>query len=219
MEKLLFFCNMIWRNSELDIPAMYISKSLNDLLGEEIKNIVETVKEWDFKNPLVCSIISVQNGVGKSHIASGLLRQFVKMYVTDNYSEIDKEYEEYEHKEYFNFKKFYLGFVPERIILREIRDAYKDKYKTEKDIYDKYCRYDLLVIDDIFSSKETGDKDFSRRTILDLINDRCEYRLKPTILTSNLSFDELVNIDTRIASRINNKMLIEIKTKLKDFRG
>ena len=210
---------MIWNNSELDIPVMYLNKNLNDLQGEEIKPIVETVKAWDFKNPLVCSIISVQNGVGKSHIASGLLRQFVKNYVTVNYDAINKEYEEYEHKEYFEVRKFKLGFVPERIILREIRDTYKDKYKTESDIFDKYCTYDLLVIDDIFSSKETGDKDFSRRTILDLINDRCEYKMKPTVLTSNLSFDELVSIDTRIASRINNKMLIEIKTKLKDYRN
>jgi DNA replication protein DnaC len=218
MENLIFFCNMIWNNSVLDIPAMYLNKNLNELLGEEIKPIVETVKAWDFKNPLVCSIISVMNGIGKSHLASGLLRQFVKNYVTVNYETINKGYEEYEHKEYFEFKKFYLGFVPERIILREIRDTYKDKYKTEQSIFDKYCKYDLLVIDDIFSNNEK-DKEFQRRVILDLVNDRCEYKMKPTILTSNLSLNELANIDTRIASRINNKMLIEIKTKLKDFRN
>jgi DNA replication protein DnaC len=209
---------MIWNSSELDIPVMYLNKNLNDLQGEEIKPIVETVKAWGFKNPLVCSIISVQNGVGKSHIASGLLRQFIKNYVTVNYETINKEYEEYESKEYFEFKKFHLGFVPERIILREIRDTYKDKYRTEQSIFDKYCRYDVLVIDDIFSNNEK-DKEFQRRVILDIVNDRCEYKMKPTILTSNLSFEELVSIDTRIASRIRNKMLIEIKSKLKDFRN
>ena len=219
MNNLIFFCNVIWTNSILDIPIMYLNKNLNGLQGEEIKPIVETVKTWDFQNPLVCSIISVQNGCGKSHIAAGMLRQFIKRYVITNYEQINKDYEECERKEYFECRKFNLGFVPERIILREIRDAYKDKYKTESDIFDKYLAYDLLVIDDIFSSKETGDKDFSRRTILDLINDRFEYRMKPTILTSNLSFDEFVNIDTRIASRINNKMLIEITTKLKDYRS
>lgn len=219
MEKLQFFCHMIWNNSLLDIPEMYKNKSLNDLQGEEIQNIIKTLESWDFQNPLVCSIISVQNGIGKSHIASGLLKRFIKSYVMKNYEQMNKEYEEFERKEFFEFKSFNLGFVPERIILREIRDAYKDKYKTESDIFAKYCKYDLLVIDDIFSSKETGDKDFSRRTILDLINDRCEYKLRPTILTSNLDFSEFVNIDTRIASRINNEMLIEIKTKLKDFRS
>lgn len=219
MEKLQFFCHMIWNNSLLDIPEMYKNKSLNDLQGEEIQNIIKTLESWDFQNPLVCSIISVQNGIGKSHIASGLLKRFIKSYVMKNYEQMNKEYEEFERKEFFEFKTFNLGFVPERIILREIRDAYKDKYKTESDIFTKYCKYDLLVIDDIFSSKETGDKDFLRRTILDLINDRCEYKLRPTVLTSNLSFDEFVSIDTRIASRINNDMLIEIKTKLKDFRS
>lgn len=218
MENLIFFCNMIWNNSVLDIPAMYLNKNLNELLGEEIKPIVETVKAWDFKNPLVCSIISVMNGIGKSHLASGLLRQFVKNYVTVNYETINKEYDDCDSKEYFEFRKFYLGFVPERIILREIRDTYKDKYKTEQSIFDKYCKYDLLVIDDIFSNNEK-DKEFQRRVILDLVNDRCEYKMKPTILTSNLSLNELANIDTRIASRINNKMLIEIKTKLKDYRN
>jgi hypothetical protein len=43
--------------------------------------------------------------------------------------------------------------------------------------------------------------------------------MKPTILTSNLSIKEIADIDTRIASRISNSMLIEISSKQDDYRG
>ena len=209
------YCFMYWSEAIKDVPLSYMNNSINNLQGELYKPIIEKCKNWDFKTPLVMSVISVQNGIGKSHIASSMLKLFISNYVKNNFEKIDSDFKT---SEYYEVRKFKLAFVPERIIYREIRDSYKDKYKTESNIFEKYSRYDCLIIDDIFSNKETGDKDFSRRTILDIVNDRCEYTMKPTILTSNLSFNEFVNIDTRIASRINNSMLIEINSKLKDHR-
>jgi len=218
MEKLQYFCNVIWNYSQKNIPLEYFEKRLSGIIGDEYKPILEILLNWDFLNPPVCAIISNQNGIGKSHLASAMIRQYVKKYVTDNYDNFLQKYEEEENKEYFFLDGLKLGFVPERTILREIRDCYKSKYGNEQAIFTELCSYSILVIDDIFSSKESGDKDFSRRTILDLMNDRFEYYHRPTIITSNLSLNEIANIDTRLASRINNKMLIEIKTKLSDYR-
>jgi len=217
MENLQAICSVIWQQSTRSIPSLYRNMYLNNIKGDEYKPILEKIENWDFKDPPVFAIISKQNGIGKSHLASGMLKLFIKKYVIDNYDSVNKQYLESNQLQNF-YQRFSFSFIPERMILREIRDSYKSKYKTESDIFDEYCKPTVLVIDDIFSSKETGDKDFTRRTILDLINDRAEYYLRPTILTSNLSLNEIADIDTRLASRIRNENLIEITTKLKDWR-
>lgn len=209
MDKIFKIANEIWDKSIKDIPQAYISKRIQGLTGETYAPIKELFEKWDFKTPSVCAIISNQNGIGKSHLAASLLRLFVKNYVKENIDKLELEETE--------LPEFNLGFIPERIYLRKFRDGYKDKYFSEKDFYKSYCNFNCLILDDIFSSKET-DNEFSRRIILDLINDRFEYYNRPTIITSNLNLQEIADIDTRIASRITNSMLIEITTKQTDYR-
>lgn len=211
----------IWRNSEKDIPISYIHKNIKDIEGDYYKPIIETLNNWDFNEPNLCSILSVQNGCGKSHLASGLLKLFVKYKVNEKIELLRKEPDNFTDDEIpnnirENFK-LKIGFIPERIFLRKIRDGYKEKYFSEQDLYNEYCRYNLLVLDDVFSSKETN-QEFSRRAILDLINDRYEFYNRPTIITSNLTLQEIAGIDTRLSSRMNNSMLIQINTKLTDYR-
>lgn len=216
-----WFCMQVWKKS--NIPLAYREKKLKDIEGEFYRPILDRIYKWDFSNPLICSIISVQNGIGKSHIAAGMLKEYIKKDLREKQNENEKMYQQYKEEGYIRENEFIypapVCFIPERKLLLEIRASYDDGYSNnELQIIEKYSNYSVLVIDDIFSSKEGKDKEFSRRTILNILDERCDYKMKPTILTGNLSLNEIADIDQRISSRINNSMLFEIKTKLDDFR-
>lgn len=122
---------------------------------------------------------------------------------------------------YPTFIRYYNSrfFIPERKLLNEFKECMKFNNETsEEDVLKKYTRYDLLVIDDVFSSRESN-YEFSRSKLLSILDERLYYTMKPTIITSNLTLDEIATIDTRIASRIDNSMLIQINSKQIDYRG
>ena len=75
-----------------------------------------------------------------------------------------------------------------------------DSLKTELDAVRAYTSCDYLVLDDLGTEKPT---EWVRKTLGYIIYDR-DNRLKPTIITSNLSLDEIAKyVDPRMASRIN----------------
>ncbi len=214
-------CYEVWTNSL--IPNSFRDKKISGLQGEYIQKIANDIIKWDFKDPLICTILSVQNGIGKTHLAVCLLREYIKRKVIEN-----KEKNELIYLNIINNKDLYnwgdlllpspVCFVKEQKLLLEIRETYISKFVSEIDIIEKYSRYPVLVIDDIFSSNESGDKEFARRTLLNILDERTDNLSKPTILTGNFNLDEIADIDTRLSSRINNSMLFEIKTMLVDFR-
>lgn len=209
----LFNWTCIESLKQCSFPMAYRDKSFSNLEGD-YQDIIKKLEAWDFQTPLICSLLSVQNGIGKTHIAMAMFKQYIKIK-----QKLFFEYnaEVYQDKGWEYKLTTGLEFVSARRILLEVRDTY-DKKKSELDIVDSYSEIPLLVIDDIFSSKEKGDRDFERRILLDILDRRTDYNIKPTILTGNLTLDEIANIDTRIASRLNNKMLIQITKKLTDYR-
>lgn len=217
----LFNWTCIESLKQCSFPMAYRDKSFSNLEGD-YQDIIKKLEAWDFQTPLICSLLSVQNGIGKTHIAMAMFKQYIKIkqkLLLEYNIKAYNEQKECEHPSMAREFKFTTGleFVSARRILLEVRDTY-DKKKSELDIVDSYSEIPLLVIDDIFSSKEKGDRDFERRILLDILDRRTDYNIKPTILTGNLTLDEIANIDTRIASRLNNKMLIQITKKLTDYR-
>jgi len=189
--------------------------------NESMANIANELKLWDFKSPLCISIISKQNGIGKTGLAVCLYRKFIynffKQHVDNNvkcyYRELREMYEHYElrlptHAEFISAKKLDL----------EIRMSYNSKYgRNEQEILDYYSRKQFLVIDDIFSSSDT---DFSRRNLLYILDERLEFNCLPTVITSNYDFESLKKIDTRISSRMNiSNGFFEIVSKQEDLRA
>jgi DNA replication protein DnaC len=71
---------------------------------------------------------------------------------------------------------------------------------TEKDIIDQYGNMEMLVLDDLGAEKQS---EWALQTLYLIINKRYE-NLKPTIITSNMSLDELGDAlgNDRIPSRI-----------------
>jgi predicted ATPase len=88
--------------------------------------------------------------------------------------------------------------VPE--LLMELRNTFRDGERvSEIDIIDRYASAPLLILDDLGAEKST---DFAIQALY-IIIDRRYARMLPTIITSNLSVDEIAEkVGDRIASRI-----------------
>jgi len=113
-------------------------------------------------------------------------------------------------------KRIYLNNLPDQSmfisfpeLFSEIRETYNNPSKTEKQVLDKYLTVDFLIIDDFLTARPT---EWVMEILYRLINYRYE-NLKKTIITSNLSLQEIENVlqDQRITSRINRMCIIEEK--------
>lgn len=84
----------------------------------------------------------------------------------------------------------------------ELKRTFNDSKTSEFDVLATYMNADLLVLDDIGAGHKTG-SDWALGLLYVLINHRYEH-MKQTIITSNYSLDELVDVlgDERIPSRI-----------------
>lgn len=131
MENLIKISLNIWNNSRKNIPLVYYDKKIQDIQGYE--PIVNLLENWNFETPSICAILSNQNGIGKSHLASSTIRLFIKNYVKENYEKLDSEN--------FELPVFNLGFIPERVFLRELRDGYREKFFSETEFYKSFCNY------------------------------------------------------------------------------
>lgn len=70
---------------------------------------------------------------------------------------------------------------------RLVKETYGKKSDTEQSVIDSFVRPDLLVLDD--AGVQFG-SDTERNITFDIVNERYE-RMKPTIITSNLSAEDL----------------------------
>lgn len=116
------------------------------------------------------------NGTGKTHLAVAVMREL----------SLKGELNWY--------------FIKTPYLLMNIREAFKKEFSGgESKLIDRFIDYDYLVIDELGVEKIT---DGSLQTLYLIIDGRSN-RLKPTIITSNLSLQGIENdLDPRLASRI-----------------
>lgn len=195
------------------LPPLMQDKTFGQLKGD-INKVTEKCKLWDFKNPMTVSILSNKNGIGKTHIAVCLFKKFLFNYYTELFSKYNTHEEIKFHYESLG-ELPYVKFASEKKLLAEIQRSYDSKKQSEYDILEYYSKFKLLVIDDMFS---TRDNDFAKRTLFYIIDERSEYLGLPTVLTSNYLPEEIKEIDSRIISRISNNMMFKITSNLQDYR-
>jgi hypothetical protein len=182
-------------------PGRWSGKTLDMLKGDIIEGIVKKVTDWNFGSPFLCSIISKQNGIGKTHIAFCLFKKFIyQRFLEDGY------------KDYLP-----AHFIKGYDLLDELQGTFgktKNQFTTEE-VYYKYSLCHFLGVDDLFADRANN---FERQAMYKILDKRVDWYGLPTVITSNLSLAEIYDIDSRIGSRINNSMLFEINTKLDDWR-
>ena len=156
-------------------------------LKDSVKKIAdfETPEEWqaEIKTKAInfikqrdarCFYIGGQSGAGKTHICSGIAREYIKKGKDTRY-----------------------------IMWVDMVERLKD-YEQREQYARKISDVDILYIDDFF--KPTGSKaEFSRLDIIktfEIIDRRYKQPKKITIISSELTVNELAAIDTAIAGRI-----------------
>lgn len=181
----------------MGIPERYKGKSL-----PTTKQALRASQEFKKGNSLFLTGLT---GSGKTHLALALMNEWFAE------SMIDSDRGPFP-------SKGYPMFLPAVELMLEIKSSWREeenaRAESEKMIMDKYARKPLLVIDDLGAEKIS---EWSRVVIYLLIDRR--YRdCKQTIITSNLSIEELGSqLDSRIASRIS-EMGSVLEMEKKDYR-
>jgi hypothetical protein len=100
----------------------------------------------------------------------------------------------------------------------QLRDTFnKQATQTEWTIIEPLLNCDILVIEDVGTSKSVGiqESDFSLRTFLLLLDIRLEH-CRPTYITSNKSVENLAkSFDERIGDRLRTFLVIRMEGKSK----
>ena len=146
-------------------------------------------------------VLSGGAGSGKTHLAVAVLRELVRLCkVLDGPAAWCG-----------NDRKGCFVSAPE--LLAKIRATYSDPNGDEEGLIDKYASVKYLVLDDLGAEKST---EWSISTLY-LIIDRRYREMLPTIVTTNLTVDEIgQGLSRRIASRLSSGKVINIKAP--DYR-
>ena len=181
------------------VPFVFQSASMKDLGHGKAKALC----------PMQSYFIKGNVGVGKSHMAVAIMREYIMKGIKPEYDEQKKAYFIYDA----DLQQPIFIEVPE--LLLRIRDTYsKDNSELEKDIVEFFTRTPYLVLDDLGSEKAS---EFSTLMIYLIINRRCTQN-KTTIITSNLDLTEIKErLSDRISSRIKG-MCREINVSGNDKR-
>lgn len=131
------------------------------------------------------------NGTGKTHLAVAVMRELILKGIES------------------------CRFIKVPKLLFEIRKTFRDGYRnTEGEFVEKFENYTYLVLDELGVEKVT---DWSLQDLYLVIDGRSN-NLRPTIITSNLSLDEIEkHLDSRFSSRIV-EMCRVIKIECEDWR-
>lgn len=164
----------------MEIPLRYHAKSLANFRGYEAEVLGVKASIDDGKG----AYITGPCGRGKTHLAVGLLNfWFAGQYALQR--------AEQPRARYLSMTDFFF----------RLRNSFSDSSSSEdmQNIVDRYVSCGLLLIDDLGAQKNT---EWSRE-VLYLLIDRRYREMKPTIVTSNLSLEQISElIDDRIASRL-----------------
>jgi DNA replication protein DnaC len=187
------------------VPKLFKIACMTDI-GDDTAQALSTGLSYFIKGDV---------GVGKSHLAVALMRDYLKS--------IKPEYDEQRKEYYFDDLTDHLPcFIEVPELLLRIRDTYRSRtgtyidkgIETEKDIVEHFTKTPFLVLDDLGTEKAS---DFSTLMLYLIINRRCTSG-KTTIITSNLNLDEIrERLSDRISSRIKG-MCREINVHGNDKR-
>ena len=170
--------------AEIGVGRRHIHCSFETYQGKE--KIISACKA--FVETPVDMVLTGAPGTGKTHLAVAILRELVRE------SKIRRD--------------THARFVPVPELLAEIRASYRDNGPDERDIMNRYSGLPYLVLDDLGAEKTT---EWSITTLY-LIIDRRYRDERPTIVTTNLTLDQIaVTLSERISSRLASGKVITLQ--------
>ena len=175
------FVNLIKEQRFDNFSLEYYKKNANhyDMMGKNLEFLKEYAKNFDAKNSQ--SILMMGGtGLGKTHLSSAVA-----------YEVIEKGND-----------VFYTGAI-DLFSQFEIQ-RFKSYNNEPNELIERYFESDLLIIDDLGTEMINQ---FSVSTLYNLLNDRLS-RKKPTIVSTNLSQDEIMK---KYTDRITSRMFGEYK--------
>lgn len=199
-----------YKNPQFNVPVKFKDCSFDNFeaYNPELKMIVEKLKAWDGKG-LVC-LLNNQTGTGKTHLSIATTREYLRK-VIYNWIDTNKD-TDFGYKEYAlaDFKELLDRNTP--LFFTENETWKNDFGNIEFNFWLKINR--VVIIDDLFAGKQN---EVSRAAAYEIINTRLTNYDLPTIITSNLTLEQISKIDERISSRLQSGFTFEL-TSSQDYR-
>ena len=175
--------------SRAGVPPKYLKCTFDNFkVNKDNRHPLKICKEYA-EDPDSSLFLYGPYGTGKTHLAVAITRELLQ-------------------------KGREVIFISVPRLLFEIRKAFKEDTHAESDYVERYTSIEYLILDDFGVEKTT---EWARQTLNYIIYERDNY-LKPTVITSNLSLDEISEkLDGRISSRISGMGKV-IQLKGEDFR-
>jgi len=173
-----------------ETPEIYKGSRLTDFPEAITKNITR----WNWESAFITGI----TGSGKTYLANAISRQC--LVPQHDGSIYDNRLSQGYHPKAIRFQ-----FFPDLVC--RIKSTFGSvTAETEYSILEDLTKYQVLIIDDIGSEKQS---DFSWTTLLLLINKRIMDG-KRTIITTNLGIKQIDAIEPRLASRLGSFLQIKM---------
>jgi len=169
----------------MKVPPLYLEARKGDFKQGMVDWIEGFAKEEHGS-----AFLSGSPGTGKTHAAAAIIAERAPLLVTET-----------------GYDGRWIS-APE--LLAEIRSTYDQRsIRSEKEVTKEFSEYGTLVIDDLGAEKMT---DWSLSTLYLILSNRVNY-MRHTIVTSNLSLQELSQWEPRIASRLGGGKALELAGK------
>ena len=170
----------VWQAS-CGLQGIQTNKTFTNFNKQYQPQVYKSLKEYDFGKSLIISSPDIY-GVGKTHLVCALINRILKNETkADIIGDAVKAVYKYNCPVYF---------TTEPLLLARIKDTFDNKEKTEseKDIYNKLKKVQLLIIDDV-GKLRPHDITFTQDVYFRVIDDRYNNE-KDIIITTNLNWPD-----------------------------